>query len=597
MKEWIILPPPPPEFIAAHPELPGSITRLLWNRNLRTEIAIDEFLNPDYSSDLHDPYLFKDMTKAVELITSCIARGEKITVHGDYDADGVCASVVIISTLKKIGAKDVGIFLPHRETDGYGLNNNTVKLLKENGTKLIITCDCGISNTPEIALAKELGLSVIVTDHHAMPAVFPPADAIIHPLVPGEPYPDKGLAGGGVAFKLAEALLQNHKKTNPLLPDGQTHEAFEKWLLDMVSISTVGDMVPLLGESRTLVRYGLTVLNKTRNVGLQQLLIHTGLADETGRPKRGNYDARTIGFKIAPRINAAGRMDHANVAFNLLMADSEAEAANLAAQLNQNNADRQKLTEELLNQARDYLKTTSQLDNPILFALGAGWSTGILGLIASRLKDEFYKPILVMGLNKGQITGSGRSIKEFNLIAALQTMPEFFAKFGGHPQACGFSLKNPEVLEDFKTKLLATTAKAVADVKLVPNIIIDAEIDDLSEINWKLYDLLQKFEPFGQANEEPKYAAYGLTIAGIEPVGQDGKHLRLLLKHHSHLVRKTIGFGLGDINRYPQNWRETLHVGDKIDMVFSISVNEWNGNRELQMMIEDLRKSEIKNQS
>ncbi len=595
MKEWIILPPPPPEFVAEHPELPPTIVRLLWNRKLRTEEQIDEFLNPDYSSDLHDPYLFQDMEKAVALINDTIARQEKITVHGDYDADGVCASVVIISTLKKIGARDVGIFLPHRETDGYGLNNNTVKLLSENGTKLIITCDCGISNTAEITLAKELGMKVIVTDHHAMPAIFPPADAIIHPLVPGEPYPDKGLAGGGVAFKLAQALLKKHHTAHPLLPDGQTHEAFEKWLLDMVSISTVGDMVPLLGESRTLVRYGLTVLNKTRNFGLQQLLITTGLADENGHPKRGSYDARTIGFKIAPRINAAGRMDHANVAFALLMSENQVQAASLAAQLEQNNTDRQKLTEKLVNDAREYLQKTNQLNNPILFALGEGWSTGILGLIASRLKDEFYKPILAMGLNNGQITGSGRSIKEFNLIAALQTMPHFFHKFGGHPQACGFSLNKASELEAFKSALLETTAKAVAGVNLIPNVIVDAEIEDLSEINWSLYDLLQKFEPFGQANEEPRYVVRGLTVAGIEPVGQDGKHLRLLIKHHSRLVRKSIGFGLGDTNRYPEDWRTTLRPGDTIDMVFTVNVNEWNGNRELQMMIEDIKKIETKN--
>ncbi len=588
MKKWNISPPPPDSFLSDHPELPPIVARLLWNRKLDTQEKIDEFLNPDYSQDLHDPFLFQDMVKAVELITNTIAAGEKITVHGDYDADGVCAAVVLITTLKKIGAPEVGVFLPHRETDGYGLNLNTVRLLKENGTSLIITCDCGISNTAEVALAKELGLRVIITDHHAMPAQFPPADAIIHPLVPGETYPDKGLAGGGVAFKLAQALLQTHHKTNSVLPDGQTHEGFEKWLLDLVAISTVGDMVPLIGESRTLVRYGLTVLNKTKNLGLRKLLSGAGIADEQGRAKKSAFDARTIGFQIAPRINAAGRMDHANVALALLTAATEQEAEDLAAQLQQNNTDRQKLTEQLVKQARAQIKGTEQEKNPILFVLGEGWSTGILGLIASRLKDEFYKPILAMGLNKGVITGSGRSIKEFNLIKALQSMPEFFLKFGGHPQACGFSLRSPELLEDFKAALTQKTAEGVVDVDLTPQINVDAEVT-LEEINWKLFDLLQKFEPFGQANEEPCYAAYGLTVVAIEPVGQDGKHLRLLLKHNSHTVRKTIGFGLGDVNRHPENWREMLKPGDKIDLVFTVGVNEWNGNRELQLTVEDLR--------
>jgi single-stranded-DNA-specific exonuclease len=488
------------------------------------------------------------MHKAVDIIFECIKNDKKITVHGDYDADGVDAAVVIISCLKKLGLKNVDVFIPHREIDGYGLNNNTVKYLKDNGTDLIITCDCGISNTEEITLAKQLGMQVIVTDHHAMPKDFPPADATIHPLVPNEPYPDKTLAGGGVAFKLVQGLLKKHKETNEQLIDGQTHEAFEKWLLDCVAISTVGDMVPLVGESRTLVYYGLTVLNKTRNLGLQKLLMAAGLADENGKPKRGNYDTHTIGFQIAPRINAAGRMDHANVAFNLLMADTPDEAERLAAQLNQNNIDRQKLTDQLITQARQQIKETNQQDNPMLFVVGTGWSTGIVGLVASRIKDEFYKPVLVMGLNNEQITGSGRSIKEFNMIKALQSMPEFFYKFGGHPQACGFTLKNPGVLEAFKAKLLERAALEIKNVDLTPQIMVDAEID-LDEVNWKLYDLLQKFEPFGQANAEPTYVASNLTIVNVEPVGQDGKHLRLLVKHNSHLVRKTIGFGLGDTKR------------------------------------------------
>ena len=295
MKKWIIQEAPSVDFIAAHPELPPIVVRLLWNRNMRTQEKIDEFLNPDYSTDIYDPFLFNDMEKAVTLIFDCLENNKKITVHGDYDADGVCAAAVIVTALKKLGAESVGIFLPHRETDGYGLNNRTVQLLKDNGTELIITCDCGISNTEEITLAKSLGLKVIVTDHHAMPATLPPADAIIHPIVPGEKYPDKTLAGGGVAFKLVQALLKRHHEKNPLLADGQTHEGFEKWLLDMVSISTVGDMVPLVGESRTLVSYGLTVLNKTRNIGLKKLMIEAGLFDKNNKSKK-IFDTQTNRF-------------------------------------------------------------------------------------------------------------------------------------------------------------------------------------------------------------------------------------------------------------------------------------------------------------
>ncbi len=588
-KKWIFQDAPPEDFVIAHPEIPQSITRLLWNRGLRTQEKIDEFLQPDYTNDVHDPFLFKDMKKAVALVFDAIKLNKKIVVHGDYDADGVCAAAVIMTTIKKLGAAYTDIFLPHRETDGYGLNNRTVQMLKDKNTELIITCDCGISNTEEISLAKQLGMHVIVTDHHAMPAVFPPADAIIHPLVPGEPYPDKTLAGGGVAFKLIQALLIEHKKTNATLPDGQTHEAFEKWLLDLVSISTVGDMVPLVGESRTLVRYGLTVLNKTRNLGLQKLMVHTGLIDDTGKAKRA-FDTQTIGFQIAPRINAAGRMKHANVAFELLMAETPEEAERLAAELDQNNVDRQKLTEKLVTQARRQVKETNQQDNSILFVFGEDWGTGILGLIASRIKEEFFKPTLAMGVNGGTITGSGRSVPGFNLIESLKTMPEFFHKFGGHPQACGFSLKTRDNFEDFKKTLLEKAVVGTQNIDLTPQIKIDA-IVDLDEINWKLYDILQKFEPFGMANEEPLYAALGLTVISVAPVGKDNKHLRILVKHNSHVARKTIAFGFGNIDRHPANWKE-LQPGAKIDLAFTVSVNEWNGNRELQLMVEDIRHAE-----
>ena len=592
LKKWVILPPPPEDFIAAHPELPPSIVRLLWNRNLKTQAQIDEFLNPDYSQDLHDPFLFNDMAKAVAIIFDCLANHKKITVHGDYDADGVCAAVVITAALKKLGGTDVNVFLPHRETDGYGLNPRTVQYLKDNGTQLIITCDCGISNTAEIKLAKELGLLVIVTDHHAMPKEFPPADAIIHPLVPGEQYPDKGLAGGGVAFKLVQGLLKEHAKSNAALPDGQTHEACEKWLLDMVAISTVADMVPLLGESRTLVRYGLTVMSKTRNVGLRQLLVTAGLMTDDGQLKRRALSAENISFQIAPRINAAGRMDHANAAFALLAAETLDDAQRLAAQLQQSNVDRQKLTEQLVTAARGEIRVSRQANEPIIYVLGQNWSVGILGLIASKIKEEFYKPTLVMTQVNGVITGSGRSIKQFNMIRALQEMPEFFSKFGGHPQACGFSLQSADVLEAFKAALKERVVRDTASADVTPQVSIDAEVD-LSEVDWRLYDLLQKFEPFGQANEPPRYAAYGLTVVAIEPVGSDGKHLRLMLKHNSHVVRKTIGFGLGDPDRCGHDWKESLKPGDLIDMIFTVGVNEWNGNRELQLTIEDLRKHEL----
>lgn len=590
-KKWDVLPVPPPEFIGSHPELPTAVAQLLWNRNLRTQEKIDEFLNPDYSQDIHDPFLFQDMDTATDIIFKAIEKQENIVVHGDYDADGVCSSAIIITGLRKLGAKNVNVFIPHREIDGYGLNLRTVELLHTQKTNLIITCDCGVSNVPEIALARKYKMKVIVTDHHTVPPKLPKANAIIHPLVKGEPYPDKGLCGGGVAFKLVQGLLRKYARSHATLPDGQTFEGFEKWMLDLAAIASIGDMVPLVGESRTITKYGLTVINKTRNLGLKKLLIVAGLADEKGQPKHGAYDSYSMSFQIVPRLNAAGRMDHANTAFALLMAQDEQEAETLAAQLDQNNVDRRKLTEQYVSEARKQIKESNQENNPVLFVLGKDWPTGILGLISGKIKDDYYKPAIVMGETKDAINGSGRSIKEFSLIGAMQEMPEVFDKFGGHPQACGFTLKNKELLEEFKAKLIAKAATKTAAVELIPKITVDAEVQ-LDEVNWKLYDLLQKFEPFGQMNEEPKYVSRALTVVAIEPVGQDGKHLRLMVKHNSQLIKKTIGFGLGDTKRCPENWKECLKPGDKIDMVFSIGVNEWNGNRELQLTVEDIKKIE-----
>jgi single-stranded-DNA-specific exonuclease len=275
---------------------------------------------------------------------------------------------------------------------------------------------------------------------------------------------------------------------------------------------------------------------------------------------------------------------------NLLLCEDPEEATRLAEQLNQNNADRQQLTDHLFNESVEQLKATDQEKNAMLFTFGETWSPGVIGIVAGKIMNEYYRPTIVMGLNKGMIVGSGRSLKEFNLIAAMQSMPEFFHKYGGHPQACGFTLKDASMLEEFKKKLLEKATEATKTVDLSPQLAVDAEID-LEDITWELYDLLQKFEPFGQMNPEPKYAAYGLTVVDIQPLGKEEKHLRLLVKHNSHVIKKTIGFGLGDPSRHPMKWKEVLKPGDKIDMVFSIGVNEWNGNRELQLMIEDIRKN------
>lgn len=590
-KRWNLLPEPPASFFEAHPELPRIAVTLLYHRGIETQEQIDEFLSPDYSRDVHDPFLFRDMNKAIDRLFTAIENNEKITIHGDYDADGVSGSVILKSIFNALNYENVDVFLPHRDTDGYGLNLKNIQMLADNGTKVIISCDCGISNKPEVELANELGVDVIITDHHSIPDELPPAYAIIHPKIESETYPDQHLAGGAVAFKLTQGMLAQHKEYNETLPNGEKHEAFEKWLLDMVAVSSVADMVPLIGESRTLTKYGLIVLNKTRRIGMKKLLKQIRLMDNDDVLKR-ELDAHSIAFHIAPRINAAGRINHANVGYNLMMATNGAEAIDLAYELDQNNNERRTLTDTFVNEAIKQVNGIQE-ESPILFVFSDDWSTGIVGLIASRIKEKYDKPTIAMTSNNGHIMGSGRSIKGFDMIGALQDISDYFAKFGGHPMACGFTLADKEKKDDFQTSLIKIFTQKTKELDVTPVIDIDAEVD-LEDVNWELYDVLDKFKPFGQANPEPTYLAQGLTIHSMKPVGKDGKHLTIMVKHKTGKIKKTIGWQLcnekaGD----KKDWSKELQIGDKIDLVFEIGVNEWNGNRELQLTITDIRKSEV----
>lgn len=580
-KKWTVAPSAPDDFRAEHPELPDLVLQLLWNRNLRNQHDIDEFLNPDYHKDIHDPFLFRHMQRAVDRLFLAIKKQEKIVVHGDYDADGVSASVILTTTLRMLGAT-VSVFLPHRETDGYGLNMKTVDKLAADGTDIIITCDCGISNVQEIAHAADLGIDVIITDHHQEPVILPErAYAIIHPKIIGETYPWKGLAGGGVAFKLAQGLLKTHATENATLPNGEKHEAFEKWQLDMVAISSVADMVPLLGETRTLVRYGLVVLEKTRRAGLRRLMKGAGIINHDGTPRRSMITASDIGFKIAPRINAAGRMHHASAAFDLLVEDDDERAKELALALNDNNTARQEVTAEMVLAARAHIRETAQENDPIILVSGDSFTAGLVGLIASKVKDEFYKPAIVLARQGESYIGSGRSTQEFNMIEGLQKIPHCFEKFGGHPQACGFTVKHGFSLDTLKQELSRIVRETVP-VDVIPTLPIDVEVR-LEDITWDLYDTLEKFEPFGVGNPEPRYAARGCEIVSVDPVGATGKHVRLHVRHSTSIIRKIIGFNATALC-------DELKAGDHIDLVFEVGVNEWNGNRELQIKLVDLIK-------
>ncbi len=585
-KLWQTHTEPPQNFFDEHPPISNLILSLLWNRSMRETKAIDEFLNPDFERGLYDPYLFQDMDKAVSRIMEAMKRNEKITIHGDYDADGVSASVILTSTFRAFGYYNTDVYLPHRETDGYGLNLATVKKLNENNTKLIITCDCGISNVKEVDLANKLGIDTIITDHHSIPKKLPKAYAIIHPKIEGETYPDQTLAGGGVAYKLMQGLVRRYATSHETLTDGQSFEGFEKWQLDMAAIASVADMVPLLGESRVLTKYGLIILNKSKRIGMKKLLLETKLMNEDGSLAR-EITPDTIGFEIAPRINAAGRMDHANVAYELFITDSPTRAVDLAFQLNKNNQDRKLFTTELLEKAIEQYKE-SDTDLPIIFIIGDGWPTGLNGLIASRMVEKFSKPTLVMSEIDGEYTGSARSLPYFNMIEAMQVIGKYFLKFGGHPMACGYSFK-PDKLDKIRDKLILEFEGQTKGKDTRPILHIDAETT-LESITLDLCYELMKLEPYGQGNPRPVFMTKGVHIKEVQRMGKvNSIHLKLIVYGDTPKLIKMIGWRMAE---GANNWADKLETGDIIDIVYEVGINHWNNHTEVQLTIVDIRKSE-----
>jgi len=573
-KRWLVAEPISDDVKRQFPEMDPAVLQLLWNRGLRTQEAIDVFLGPDWSRDTYSPDLFLHMKAAVDRVFRALESGEVITVHGDYDADGVCGSAVLRSSLRDIcralgfDEKKITSYIPHREKEGYGMSVPTIEHLHEHErTKLVITVDCGISNKPAIDRGHELGIDTIVCDHHTMPEVLPETAILIHPLVPGETYPNKSLCGTGVAFKLASGLIAHARTRGAGLPDG-----YEKWLLDLVAIATVTDVMPLTGENRVLETYGLLVLNKTKRIGLQKLI-------EAAGSNAGALDTYSIGFQLGPRINAAGRMDHANAALYLLLEEDEAKATELASALNAANVARQKASETMYQAAKRLVGDPG--DRPVIIVASEGWPAGLVGLVAGKLVNDFGRPVYVAGKEGEKYVGSGRSIPGFDVTAGLREASAFLDKFGGHPQACGFSTQGDDRFLQAVALMEAYAKKELAGIDLVTTLSIDAEIL-LSQADWALQEAVARCAPFGEGNPRPIFAIRQARVQGLDTVGADGKHLRLTVVHADGKMAKMIGFGFG-------SWTKKLQVEDRVDVAFEIGVNEWNGNRELQLRIVDLK--------
>jgi len=570
-KKWALAPKISDELKNQFPEINPIILQLLYSRGLKTQKEIDEFLLPDYSQDLHDPFIFQDMGKAVERIYRAIANKEKILIFGDYDTDGVTASSLLVTIFKKIGAENVDVYIPDREAEGYSLNMGAIEKFIQQGINLIVTCDCGITGIKEIDLANQNGIDVIITDHHLEPKILPQAYAIINPQLSREKYPFKPLAGVGVAFKLSQALLKSEKC---LIAN---KEAAEKWLLDLVAVGTIGDMMPVLGENRTLIKYGIKVLNKTQNRGLRLLTEKAGLT-------LGNISAYNVGYQISPRLNAAGRMNHANDALDLLLATDAQQAQKLADKINSLNEARQREVDKIFKTLQNSLGETPK--EKLLLVDGEDWKIGILGLIAGKLCDYYCRPVLAFSKTNDKLRGRGRSSSVFNLYNALNKLTQYDLDFGGHAESAGFTLKNPAEIEQFKKDISAIAEEELKFVDFRPTLNIDSEVK-FDEITWELYGEIEKFNPFGEDNPSPNFLLQGIELRNIEIVGQNSEHRRLIVGD-SALSRKMIFFGAGNKVR-------DIRIGDKLDVVFQLSVNQWNGQQELQMKVIDLKRHDVNN--
>jgi len=567
IKRWQIAPPAPAAFFERLPAIHPLIAQILYNRGITETDAVAAFLDCQLVAD--NPFQMHGMETAVRVVRQAVARGDLIVVYGDYDVDGVTACAILIQTLRALGGQ-VTPYIPNREDEGYGLNKDAITLLSEDGARLLITVDCGIRSLDEVAWARRQGMQVIVTDHHHLAAALPPADAVLNPRRPECPYPFKDLAGVGVAYKLAQALLRVNRQSP--LPTTRA-ELDEVELLDLVALGTVADMVPLLGENHVLVAKGVEAINAARRPGVNALLAVSGA-------EVGQVTTNTIGFMLAPRLNAAGRISEAMTALDLLLAPDMASAMPLAQELDTLNQERRTLTTDVQDRARALIMETDETP-PLLFAASADFPHGVVGLAASRLLDEFYRPAIVVSIEGEWSKGSARSIPEFHITQALDTMADMLLRHGGHAAAAGFTVRT-ERLPELKARLLALAREQLAGLMLTPTFQVDVEVP-LEMLSWELYREMEKLQPFGYGNPTPVFVSRRVRVRSARAVGADGRHLKLFLSDQQGRTWDAIAFRQGEwIGRLP----------DLIDIVYVLKVNEWNGRVNLQLDVHDIHFSE-----
>lgn len=574
VKRWRVQAPIPSGVRAALHAYDPVLAQVLYNRGQDTPERARMFLEGSDDA-LHSPFLMRGMAEAVARIRQAIKRGELIAVYGDFDADGVTSTALLTQALQALGGR-VCPYIPNRVDEGYGLNANALDQLKGEGARLVVTVDCGIRSLEEVAYGKRIGLDMIVTDHHSAGEELPDALAVLDPKVDARLradngmtgwYPEDMLAGVGVAYKLADALLRAEAAQTSRTPDFKLED-----LLDLVALGTVADLAPLDRlENRELVRRGLAVLNRARRAGVYELSQVSGV-------EPGKIDTAAIGFMLAPRINAAGRLGSAMIAYDLLMADQPGAGA-LALQLQELNERRQLLTMEAVEIARQRALGEGTVELPLIFDAGTEYIAGIVGLVAGRLCEEFFRPAVVIEQGEYESRGSCRSIPGFDITRALDECADLLVRHGGHAQAAGFTVRN-ENIDCLRERLADIAERKLGEQDLRPELIVDAEVP-LGELTMGLARALQRLEPTGAGNRAPLFVARGLRVAEAKRVGKEAKHLRLRLTDGAHWM-DAIAFKQGD-------WAERMP--SEVDVAFHLEVNEWNGSSRLQLNVQDLRRS------
>ena len=542
---------------------------LLTTRGITSIEEARAFLNPSLQH-LHDPFLMRGMSQAVERLFRGINARESIVIYGDYDVDGMTATSVLRWFFRDIGLS-VPYYLPHRMREGYGLNAEAVQKLASQGTHVLITVDCGITGIEEVQLARRLGMDVIVTDHHQVPPTLPDAVAVLNPHQPECPYPAKELAGVGIAFKLVMALrarLRQESGWAQRLPNLRRH-------LDLVALGTVADVAPLIGENRILVRHGLQELTQSQKLGVQMLKRVAKVDEQTIGP-------RQVGFTLAPRLNATGRLAAAKAGVELLLSDNEARAEKLARYLDTVNRERQVVQAQIYTEAKAAIEAQGGMDDCGAIVLASDrWHPGVVGIVASKLVEEYGRPTVLIGLDGETGKGSGRSIVAFHLYNALVTCSGHLIGFGGHEHAAGIRIHRDQVAT-FREALNRVALSQLSAADYAPVLRIDAEIR-LEEVDDVLVEFLEQLEPYGESNPQPLFLARAVEVVG-EPtlVGKEQQHLRMVVRS-GNAVLKAIGFGLGG--------RHGEAKGGRLDIVFTAQRQEWNGRSERQLVLRDLRAS------